>query len=466
MSYLDVLRGIYVSAPSSWRRFGGRVLSLLPVKTIYGAQYSRWRDTISSHDGDADRTAAFVQEQLLEILTLASNAAFYRDLVAPYPVDGNVFKWLARFPILTKDDVRQRASDLAVAPLHHLDIVTTSGSTGHPVQIWLDRARGVREQAFIHSVFARAGFVAGDMRLVLRGVQIGNVDKRPCEWEPALRELRCSPFHLTAIHMARYAEEAMRRNIRFIHGYPSALAIFARYLTSSGHAWRQQVRGVFPISEPLYMQQLSLLSNAFPNARILPFYGMSEKVAFAQTVDDGSLDYVFQPLYGWAELIDAEGQPVIKPGRKGRIVATGFTSRGMPLVRYDTGDDAELAALPSAENGWALRVRNLHGRWQPEYLVSADGGLVSIAALNVHSTAFLAISEYLFTQSEVGRAKLFVVPAPGAQRADIEVYLEQVRAKVGFGIQFELEIVARLEPSARGKRRLIEQKLDLEAYLA
>lgn len=464
MSYLDVLRGLYASAPSSWRRVGGRALALLPVKTLYGAEYFRWRDTLLSHDGDADRTAAFVEEKLRDILTLACKSSFYRDH-AIEPADGDVFKWLARFPILTKGDVRDRASELAVEPLQNLDLVTTSGSSGSPLQIWLDRTRGVREQAFIHAVWARAGFAVGDARLVLRGVQIGNVDENPCEWEAGLRELRCSPFHLTDAHMARYADEAMRRDIAFIHGYPSALAIFARYLMRSGHAWRQRVRGIFPISEPLYQQQQSILAEAFPHALILPFYGMSEKVAFAQTVEGGNLEYAFQPLYGWAELVDADERPLSEPGQQGRIVATGFTSRGMPMVRYDTGDDAELVALPSAENTWTLRVRNLHGRWRPEYLVSSDGALVSIAALNVHSTAFLAVGEYLFTQSEVGRAKLLVVPAPGARRSDIEAYLDEVRAKVGRGIQFELEIVERLEPAARGKRRLIEQKLDLGKYL-
>lgn len=465
MSYLDVLRGLYASSPSSLRRIGGRALALLPTKALYGRGYHHWCETISSHEGDADRTAAFVEQNLREVLTLASNARFYRDH-AVRPASSNVFDWLARFPILTQDDVRERASELAVRPLQELDLVTTSGSSGRPLQIWLDRGRGVREQAFIHAVWARAGFVVGDARLVLRGVQIGDVDKDPLEWEAGLRELRCSPFHLTDTFMARYADEAARRNIAFIHGYPSAIAIFARYLMRTSHVWRERVRGVFPISEPIYSQQQTVIADAFPHARILPFYGMSEKVAFAQTVEDGELEYAFQPLYGWVELIGADEQPLNAIGQQGRIVATGFTSRGMPMIRYDTGDDAELVALPSADNGWRMRVRSLHGRWRPEYLVSSDGALISIAALNVHSTAFLAVSEYLFTQSEVGRAKIVVVPASGAPSAEIEQYLNEVRAKVGRGIEFELEIVDRLEPAARGKRRFIEQKLDLGGYLA
>jgi phenylacetate-CoA ligase len=377
-----------------------------------------------------------------------------------------VFAALSRFPILTKANLRDHAQALAVAPLNTLDLVTTSGSSGQPLTVWLDRARGVREQAFIHSVWARAGFTLGDARLVLRGVQIGDVDKHAFEWEAGLRELRCSPFHLTDAYMARYAAEGERRKIAFLLGYPSALAIFARYLLRSGSEWRHTVRGVFPISEPLYPLQRAIFAEAFPAAPVMPYYGMSEKVAFAEPDYEHGEDYVFDPLYGWTEIVDDNNRPVTRLGQSGRVVATGFTSRGMPLVRYDTGDVAMLAEHPARDNGWRLRVSGLTGRWYPEFLVSSDGGLISIAALNVHSSNFLAVNEYLFVQSEVGRARLLVVPAPDASLSMVKAYADEVRAKVGRRIIFDLEIVEALGPAARGKRRYIRQELDLEAFHA
>lgn len=466
MKALDILRGLYAKAPPGMRGSLSRVLALLPTRWVYGRGYFRWRERIARADADPAFAEAFARESLAEILTLAGQAPLHRERVGAVSADpGNAFEMLDRFPMLTKDDLRRHAAEVAVAPLDQLDLVTTSGSSGRPLQVWLDRTRGVREQAFIHAVWARAGFRTGDARLVLRGVQIQDVDRNPIEWEAALRELRCSPFHLTDAHMAAYVAAAKRRRIRYIHGYPSGIAILARYLLRQDDGWRHQVRGVFPISEPLYDEQRSLFAQAFPGAAILPFYGMTEKVAFAETAEDVPAAYRFNPLYGWAELLDDAGARVTQIGQVGRVVGTGFTSRGMPLVRYDTGDEAQLVELPAADNGWRLRVTGLHGRWRPEYLVSGDGALISIAALNVHSKNYLAIREYMFTQDRPGHATLLAVPSEGATRAELDAYLDEVRAKVGQGIVFDMEVLDHLEPAPRGKRRFIRQTIDLKPYL-
>ena len=463
MRWLDVLRGMYVKAPAPVKMVASRLIGLFPQNAVYGKSYQRWREDILRSRDDPDFTEMRVRSELEDVLAHAMDAPFYAGLAAAEDA-ADPFAKLKAFPVLTKEEVRENAPQMASVPLESLDLVTTSGSSGRPLQVWLDRARGAREQGFIHNVWAAAGYQLGDARLVLRGVQIQNVDKRPMEWEPALRELRCSPFHLTDEFMATYVEEAERRGIAYVHGYPSAIAILARHIKRTDHPWRLMVRGIFPISEPLYDEQFALFQDVFSNASVSPFYGMTEKVAFARgSVDDPTI-YEFEPLYGWAELVDQKGQSVTEPGQVGRLVATGFTTKGLPLVRYDTGDDAELVALPSRDNAWRLSVTNLQGRRLPEYLVSREGALISIAALNVHSTNYLALSEFLFVQSEPGFVTLLAVPAPGAEQASIEAYLDEVRKKVGAGIQFDLELRERIDPGARGKRRSFKQELDLAPY--
>ena len=463
MRWLDVLRGMYVKAPAPVKAVASRLIGLFPQNAVYGKSYRRWHEDILRSRDDPDFTEMRVRSELEEVLAHAMAAPFYAESVTTDEV-ADPFARLKAFPVLTKEEVRENAPQMASVPLESLDLVTTSGSSGRPLQVWLDRARGAREQAFIHAAWAAAGFRLGDARLVLRGVQIQNVDKRPVEWDAALRELRCSPFHLTDLFMADYVAQAEKRGISYIHGYPSAIAILARYIKRVEHPWRLKVKGIFPISEPLLGEQVALFGEVFSDASVLPFYGMTEKVTFARTsVGDPSV-YEFEPLYGWAELLDRNGQPVTEPGQIGRLVSTGFTTKGLPLVRYDTGDDAELVALPSRENAWRLSVTNLQGRWRPEYLVSKEGALISIAALNVHSSNYLALSEFLFVQSEPGSVTLHAVPAPGADAASIEAYLDEVRKKVGAGIQFDLELRDAIDPGARGKRQYFKQELDLAPY--
>ena len=466
MSPLDPLRGAYVVAPSWVRAAASHVLALAPTRALYGKTYRTWRESIASGRSDPNFAGLFARQALAEVLTSAlQQSSFYTRRVTRRNVSPEeALAVLSEFPVLTKEDVRDNAAEIAIVPLDRLSCVTTSGSSGSPLRVWLDRDRGVREQAFIHEVWARAGFRPGDARGVFRGVHIDHVDARPLQWEAALRELRCSPFHLTDEHMGRYAHELERRNIRYLHGYPSALAIFGSYLQRANEAWRERVRGVFPISEPMYVDQWPRLSAAFPNAKLLPFYGLSEKVAFGEPAERPHGQYAMNPLYGWAELVDDEGKPLTDRGARGRLVSTGFLSRGMPLIRYDTGDVAELVAPALPENCWRLTVTGLTGRWQPEFLVSNAGALLSMTALNIHSPNYLSMVEFMFEQSEPGRATLRAVPAPCADRAAIEAYLDELRAKVGSGVEFELRIVETLPAGARGKRRFIDQKLDLSHF--
>jgi phenylacetate-CoA ligase len=201
-----------------------------------------------------------------------------------------------------------------------LDRASTDGSSGEPLSFMLDRNRSPIEYAFIHDAWSRAGFTAHDWRCVFRGFDLADRDNIHMESEPALRELRFSIFHLDDATMASYLSAIRERKICFIHGYPSAMTIFAQYLVRTGAAPLSQIRGVFPISEKLFPHQRDLLAQVFDRATIVPFYGLSEKVAFAVERAGEADTYEFNPIYGYTELVDDEGRPIVTPGQAGRGV--------------------------------------------------------------------------------------------------------------------------------------------------
>src|SRR5690606_26971168 len=126
-----------------------------------------------------------------------------------------------------------------------------------------------------------------------------------------------------------------------------------------GRTPRAGIKGILPISEPLYDHQRSLIRDVLGDVAFSPFYGLSEKAAFAAEVPGEEGLYEFNPLYGATELLDEKDVPVTEPGREGRIVGTGFLSSGMPFIRYDTGDFGKLVELPTRENGECLRIRSI-----------------------------------------------------------------------------------------------------------
>lgn len=470
MSVLDIARGAYVRSPKRLRDAVSPALSLLPVSFQYGKSYRALRADIARSRVDPAFTEARRLAALRALLTKAHGGSpFYRERIdaalgprADFRSVG--FDALAALPVLTKDDLRAAGeAALAVSP-ENLDRASTSGSSGQPLLFWLDKDRSPREFAFVNDVWSRTGYREGEARCVLRGLLLADIDKRPFEWEGGLKELRCSPFAMTEERMNLYLDMIDKRGIAYLHGYPSAIEILCRHMSRTGRRPRVAIRGVFPISEPLYAFQRDIIRAVLPGAAIAPFYGLSERVLFAsESGTEG--EYAFEPLYGHAELLDDGGRPVTRPGERGRIVGTGFFSTGMPFIRYETGDGAELVEPASETNRWRLRVRAITPRRKPEFLVGEAGNrIVTPTIVPVSPDKFFGVSEFQFYQDTPGRCLIKVVPARGCGEAEARLFLDEMQSRVGSNIDFELALVGELAGNARGKRPVVDQRLDLARF--
>jgi phenylacetate-CoA ligase len=184
-------------------------------------------------------------------------------------------------------------------------------------------------------------------------------------------------------------------------------------------------------------------------------------VAFASARADDPDVFEFEPLYGYTELVDDDGAPVVAAGMSGRIISTGLLFRGMPFIRYDTGDTAELVALPNPINGYRLTVRDIRPKHAVEYLVGRSGALIAIKGIisNLQGTAY-GIREYQFYQDTPGEALVRVVPL-SRNATDFSSYRDLLNRKLSGELRVAVEIVDRIPMTPRGKRKFIDQRLDL-----
>ncbi len=471
MTVLDIARGAYVRSPKVLRDAVSPALALLPVSLKYGRSYQDWRAAISRSRTDSAFTEGRRLAALRELIGKAyAGSPFWREWIdLAYGGCPDLahfdFETLAELPVVTKDTLRQAGSAALAQAAATLDHASTSGSSGQPLLFWLDKDRSPREFAFVNDVWTRTGYRDGDARCVLRGLLLDDIDKRPFEWEAGLKELRCSPFAMTQARMDLYLDMIDERGIAYLHGYPSAIEILCRHIWRQGWQPKRPIRGVFPISEPLYAYQRDVMRTALPEAEIAPFYGLSERVLFASEVQGEEDVYAFEPLYGHAELLDENGLPVTQPGERGRIVGTGFLSTGMPFIRYETGDTAELVQCADAANAWRMQVREITPRRQPEFLIGAQRNrIVTPTIVPVHPDKFFGVSEFQFYQDTPGHCLIKVVPAAGCGTKEVGLFLDEIQHRVGSGVRFELELVSELAGNARGKRPFIDQRLDLARF--
>lgn len=465
MTALDVARGAYARLPHSSRAYLGRILQFVPTSMKFGKTYRHWRGIIDRAKTDAEFVEAYRRRAPAEVLELASRKSpYYAQTLGPILRDagGEALPgseaWL-RIPVLSRQMVVDHLDEMCTVPKGQLDRVSTDGSSGEPLSFWLDRNRSPIEFAFIHDVWSRVGFTGAQWRVVFRGLDIAS--GRNClEAEPALKELRLSVFHLNDEAMAHYLAEIRARRIAYIHGYPSAITIFCEYLERIGAAPLDQITGILPISERLYPRQRELMERVFRRAVIVPFYGMSEKVAFAVERPGEPDVYEFDPIYGYTELLDGMDRPVTIPGRSGRIVSTGLLFRGLPLIRYDTRDEAELVELPSAANNYRLVLRNLSPRRDSEFVVGYSGALIPFCGLCVPVDSENQVRELQFYQDTPGEVELRVVPA-GERPPDLSDYLARMAERAAGDLTVVLQLVDRLPMTSRGKRKFIDQRLPI-----
>src|SRR5205823_15060808 len=128
--------------------------------------------------------------------------------------------------------------------------------------------------------------------------------------------------------------------------------------------------------------------------------------------------YELHPLYGFSELVDDAGHQIERIGVRGRIICTGFLNSAMALMRYDTGDRAELVRPATHENCYRLRVRGIRSRWNQEYIIGAHGEKISIINLDLENY-FGVYSEYRYVQLTAGKVVLQVVPCRDVSEAAI-----------------------------------------------
>lgn len=472
MTLLDRARGAYVRSPRFVRLALRPLMGLVPTNVKFGRTYREQRARIARAKNDTAFAADAHLASFRAVLAKAhAGSPFYRDLIekafgAQFDPDTITLADIRRLPILTKDDLSAAGRDALAVSINEVEWVETSGSNAEaPFGFYLDKDRSPREIAFVYDVWSGIGYSEGDARICLRGFGLDPNGLRIYDWDPALKELRLSVYPLTRRDAAIYLNLIDERGVEYIYGYPSAIELFCRQMQALGRTPKRPIKGLMPISEPTYRHQRRLISSVLGNPDFACFYGLSEKVLFASEVQDAPGVYEFNPLYGLAELVDSEGRPVTEVGQEGTLVGTGFLSTGMPFIRYDTGDIARLAQLPTRENGQRLRVSDLSPRRKPDYLVARDGTRVVTTDMTPESVeTYAGIAEYQFYQEEPGEVEFRCILTDDGTAQDAERLASELDNICHHRLHFTVKLVDQIATGRNGKRAFIDQRLDFGRY--
>jgi len=382
-----------------------------------------------------------------------ARVSFYRrlfDRAGLTPADVRTAEDLRKLPVIDKQSLRaQPIEDLLRAGerLERLTRLTTSGSTGAPFDFYIDdRTRKLRRAQSLRPYLTN-GRRFRDRALLLTG----HPDRAPKWFERwgLLREQRLDCRLPLEEQLATV--NASRPHV--IQGYPSALtplAALARELRQPLH----RPRLVFTDSELLAPQDRQAIEEAWGASPIDVFgtweagniaYQCERRQAYHVAIDCAVL-----------EVLADDGRPA-RPGEEGRLVCTTLDNDAMPLIRYDLGDIAALAAEP-CDCGRSFPLLKVIAGRANDQLRLADGRSISPEGLLARFGAMSAsIREYQVVQDAPERFRVIVVPGARfdeSARGRIRAIFEAWRPSVDVTI----EAVDRIAREPSGKRRAFRSR--------
>lgn len=367
---------------------------------------------------------------------------------------------LRRLPLLTKADIRERRNDLvseAVAPAE-LQMDYTGGTTGTQTPFFRDRACRAARVGRQLAVLEQCGYRRGDRRGFVWGAHADLLPTRPdrrlAHW---LRRFASADEVLCCTVMSRadlleFHARLRRFRPRILYGYPNAIEEFARFIRREGLA-PIHVSRVFCTAEALRDAQRALFAETF-GGEVFNLYCSREHGCLGFEcgrhqgfhVDAGS---------AYVEIL-VDGRPAA-PGEIGQIVVTDLLNRGMPLVRYVTGDLATAAEGPCACGLPLPTFSRLEGR-VADIVYRPDGSAVAGLMLDDLFMDEPAIAHAQFRQDDMSSLDVALVIDPRAGvPADLESkVIDEVRSVMGQTSAIRVRLVPDIERNPRsGKYRLV-----------
>lgn len=261
--------------------------------------------------------------------------------------------------------------------------------------------------------------------------------------------------HLSTLYMnddtmPYYIENLNQLKPNLLRGYPSGMRSMARYILQNPIKIKFKLIGIYLTSESFTQEDSEIIQSAF-HCPIWGQYGHTEMAVFASR-KPGSEVYECSPLYGYTEVLKNGKQ--VRIGETGEIFVTSFTQRGVPFIRYATGDLAEYGGVK--DDGTVI-LNHLCGRTK-DFVVNKNNEKIYLIGFifGCHLEAFNHIKNWQIQQKIPGAVNILIIKGNGyGKQTENEILRLFAKEKVDAHIKY----VDYIPKTKRGKQRFILQNI-------
>jgi phenylacetate-CoA ligase len=458
---------IYYKFPNSIKFAAGKIYKNIPLSIKYGKNYHKFEKLLK-------KTEKWSKDQLIEYqwINLKSvikhayeNVPYYKRIFDRYGIRPEKIKDYQDFkkiPFLTKNTIRENFRDLIANnfPKSKMLYVSTGGTVGAPLGFYYQKnISRAKEAAFINCLFERAGYIQNNKLAVIRGHIIKDAEENNfCTYEPIKNRLLLSPFHMAKKNLPIYIDQIKKFNPKFLHVYPSALAILANFIKQNYNEKLFALKGIISSSEILYPWQKKLFKDVF-GCRTYSIYGLVELCALAGYCEKNE-SYHFFPEYSYVEFIKTKKMNFAKKDSIFEIVGTTFDNYVMPLIRYKTMDFAESVGEDCGCEIKYVYAKKIVGRKQ-DFFVDKTNSLITFIYADVPLWDVKEkIRAYQYIQSQPGIINLNIEKNQKLNNSDIDIIKKNLK-NIYPSFYFTVNQVDHIPKTRNGKFRYLIQNIPL-----
>lgn len=356
---------------------------------------------------------------------------------------------IAHLPVLTKADLQANRERMVSSAFDRakLRLNASGGSTGEPTSLYQDMRRNWLRNADVYRHDAWAGWRIGEPVYRAWGAA---ADIATPSLSQRRRDAMLGPsYFLNAFEVSddlagEFLLQMLRERRFLLVGYAGALCQLARV------AMERDIHphpvGIVASAETLTPQGRAALVEAF-GCQVYDRYGSREVGLIASECEQ------HRGLHIAAEHVLVEVDGVGQYGSNaGRVLVTDLENYGMPLMRYELGDVAELAGEPCPCGRGLALLRSVQGR-MTDFIVCAGGR-------RIHGEYFThlfynvdGIRRFRLVQGKDRNICIELVNDGRCEAAKISSLSAQVRQAVGDGIDVTWREVSEIRTPPSGKFR-------------
>lgn len=355
-------------------------------------------------------------------------------------------------PILTRGELQASSEELECKNVPQQDGVvskfTTSGSTGMPVTVaWTARAN-----AFVAATNMRyylshgadpKGRVAA-LRAVPRNPDGTSTEPRGNSW---LGALNCGPEAAfdASLPVSQQVEWLTGEDPDYLVTYPTNARAVAQYCLARGITFGR-LRKVFTFGEALVDGVREAVAAAW-GVPVADKYSTREVGTVALECLRGDAYHV-QAEDIYVEVLDKAGEPVA-PGETGRVVLTPLHNAAMPLIRYEIGDHAEVAARCSCGSAMPA-LKRIMGRTR-NMLTLPNGDKLWPRFNSDDLNAVAPIRQFQLVQTSLQEIRVTLVPEREVTSDEEDALRTMICDRLGTDFELPISYVEEIPRSKGGK---------------